>query len=236
MIEAVTIGTRTSRLALWQSEHVAALLVALQPGLQATLQPFVTQGDKTLDRPLPAIGGKGLFTAELEQALLSGAIDLAVHSLKDLPVEQPSGLTLGAIIRRGDVRDCVIAKQGWTLATLPAGAVVGTSSPRRRAQLEAMRPDLVIRSVRGMSRHERARRWRASTTRSFSPRPAFNAWNWRTWSQSGCQPIYCCPRRDRAHWRCNAAPVMSRCFRSSPRSTIRIRAWLLRPSDVFSNC
>ncbi|MDI9548331.1 MAG: hydroxymethylbilane synthase [Chloroflexota bacterium] len=149
MIEAVTIGTRTSRLALWQSEHVAALLVALQPGLQATLQPFVTQGDKTLDRPLPAIGGKGLFTAELEQALLSGAIDLAVHSLKDLPVEQPSGLTLGAIIRRGDVRDCVVAKQGWTLATLPAGAVVGTSSPRRRAQLEAMRPDLVIRSVRG---------------------------------------------------------------------------------------
>ncbi len=128
MIEAVTIGTRTSRLALWQSEHVAALLVALQPGLQATLQPFVTQGDKTLDRPLPAIGGKGLFTAELEQALLSGAIDLAVHSLKDLPVEQPSGLTLGATIRRGDVRDCVVAKQGWTLATLPAGAVVGTSS------------------------------------------------------------------------------------------------------------
>jgi len=149
VIEAVTIGTRTSRLALWQSKHVAALLVAVQPGLQATLQPFVTQGDKTLDRPLPAIGGKGLFTAELEQALLSGAIDLAVHSLKDLPVEQPPGLTLGAIVRRGDVRDCVIAKHGWTLATLPAGAVVGTSSPRRRAQIERVRPDLVIRSVRG---------------------------------------------------------------------------------------
>ena len=149
MIEAVTIGTRTSRLALWQSQHVADLLVAVRPGLRIALQPFVTHGDKILDRPLPEIGGKGLFTAELEQALLNGNIDLAVHSLKDLPVEQPPGLTLGAIIRRGDVRDCVIAKHGWTLATLPAGAVVGTSSPRRRAQIEAMRLDLDIRSVRG---------------------------------------------------------------------------------------
>ncbi len=149
MIEAVTIGTRTSRLALWQSEHVAGLLARVQPGLRTRLQPFVTQGDKTLDQPLPAIGGKGLFTAELEQALLGGDIDLAVHSLKDLPVEQPPGLTLGAVVRRGDVRDCVIAKHGWTLETLPAGAVVGTSSPRRRAQLEAMRSDLNIRSVRG---------------------------------------------------------------------------------------
>lgn len=149
--EQVTIGTRTSDLALWQTNHIIARLQATWPALECRLQPFVTQGDKTqaLDKPLPAIGGKGLFTAELERALLAGEIDLAVHSLKDLPVEDAPGLTLGAITSRADVRDALVARNGWTLATLPPGAVVGTSSTRRAAQLQALRPDLTIRSIRG---------------------------------------------------------------------------------------
>lgn len=145
----ITIGTRTSDLALWQTEHIMALLQTAWPGLTCRLQRFVTQGDKTLDKPLPVIGGKGLFTAELEHSLLAGEIDLAVHSLKDLPVEDTPGLTIGAITSRADVRDALVARNGWTLATLPLGAVVGTSSTRRAAQLQARRPDLTIRSIRG---------------------------------------------------------------------------------------
>lgn len=134
---------------MWQTNYIIDCLQAAWPGLTCRLQPFVTQGDKTLDKPLPAIGGKGLFTAELERSLLDGEIDLAVHSLKDLPVEDSPGLAIGAITNRADVRDAVIARNGWTLATLPPGAVVGTSSTRRAAQLHALRPDLVIRSIRG---------------------------------------------------------------------------------------
>ncbi|MFZ4657684.1 MAG: hydroxymethylbilane synthase [Caldilineaceae bacterium] len=148
---SATLGTRTSALALWQTNHIIERLQAAWPGLDCHLQPFVTQGDKTqaLDQPLPEIGGKGLFTAELERALLAGEIDLAVHSLKDLPVEDVPGLTIGAITSRADVRDALVARNGWTLATLPPGAVVGTSSTRRAAQLQALRPDLTIRSIRG---------------------------------------------------------------------------------------
>ena len=148
---SATLGTRTSALALWQTNHIIERLQRVWPGLACHLQPFVTQGDKTqaLDQPLPEIGGKGLFTAELERALLAGEIDLAVHSLKDLPVEDVPGLTIGAITSRADVRDALVARNGWTLATLPPGAVVGTSSTRRAAQLQALRPDLTIRSIRG---------------------------------------------------------------------------------------
>jgi hydroxymethylbilane synthase len=145
----LTVGTRTSQLALWQTNHVIELLQTAWPDLQCEQRHFVTKGDKTLDQPLPVIGGKGLFTAELEQALLNGEIDLAVHSLKDLPVRQPDGLTLGAIPPRADVRDVFIGAQGYTIATLPEGAVVGTSSLRRQAQLLVHRPDLIIRSIRG---------------------------------------------------------------------------------------
>lgn len=147
--DTVTIGSRTSALAMWQTNHIIDCLQAAWPGLTCRLQPFVTQGDKTLDKPLPVIGGKGLFTAELERSLLDGEIDLAVHSLKDLPVEDSPGLTIGAITNRADVRDAMVARNGWTLATLPPGAVVGTSSTRRAAQLHALRPDLIIRSIRG---------------------------------------------------------------------------------------
>ena len=143
------IGTRTSRLALWQTQHAAAHLAAAWPDLTCELRHMVTQGDWRLDRPLPEIGGKGLFTAELEEALRTGEIDLAVHSLKDLPVEDAAELTGGAILPRADVRDVLVAAPGLTLATLPPGAVVGTSSLRRQAQLLAARPDLVIRPMRG---------------------------------------------------------------------------------------
>ncbi len=143
------LGTRTSRLARWQTEHVIAQLSAAWPQLTCITVPFVTKGDKTLDKPLPEIGGKGLFTAELEAALSAGEIDLAVHSLKDLPVDDAPGLTIGAIPGRADVRDAVVAGDGLALAALPQGAVVGTSSVRRRAQLLACRPDLDIQSIRG---------------------------------------------------------------------------------------
>ena len=134
---------------MWQSRHVMASLQAAWPGLECAIEPFITQGDKTLDRPLPEIGGKGLFTLELENGLRERRIDLAVHSLKDLPVDDAPGLTVGAILARVDVRDVLVAKDGQTLDRLPAGAVVGTSSLRRQAQLLAVRPELVVRSIRG---------------------------------------------------------------------------------------
>jgi hydroxymethylbilane synthase len=145
------VGTRKSALALWQTDWVVERLHAAWPGLACVVQPFTTEGDRTQaqNKPLPEIGGKGLFTQELEEALRNGDIDLAVHSLKDLPVEEPPGLTIGAIPQRADVRDGLVARNGWTLATLPQGAVVGTSSTRRAAQLLAARPDLVIRPIRG---------------------------------------------------------------------------------------
>jgi len=145
------IGTRQSDLALWQTNHMIDRLQAAWPGLVCQITPFVTMGDQTQaqNKPLPAIGGKGLFTAELEHALRTGEIDIAVHSLKDLPVEDAPGLTLGAIASRADVRDVLVARNGWTLATLPPGALVGTSSTRRMAQLLATRPDLKLQSIRG---------------------------------------------------------------------------------------
>jgi len=147
----IVLGTRTSDLALWQTNHIIEQLQVAWPHLHCERMPFITKGDRTQaeGKPLPAIGGKGLFTAELEASLRSGQIDLAVHSLKDLPVEDSPGLTIGAIINRADVRDAFVARNGWTIATLPTGAVVGTSSTRRAAQLAAHRPDLTIRSIRG---------------------------------------------------------------------------------------
>jgi hydroxymethylbilane synthase len=147
--KTIVIGTRTSQLALWQTNYVKQQLAASWPGLVCRLESFVTQGDKTLDKPLPEIGGKGLFTAELEAALYDGRIDIAVHSLKDLPVADAPGLALGAISRRADVRDVLVAREAWTLGSLPMGAVVGTSSLRRQAQLLHSRPDLNIQPIRG---------------------------------------------------------------------------------------
>jgi hydroxymethylbilane synthase len=148
---AVVLGTRGSALARAQTERVIELLATAWPGITCEVRAIVTQGDRTQSsgEPLPAIGGKGLFTAELEEALRSGEIDLAVHSLKDLPTEEPADIVLGAVCLRDDVRDCLVARDGLTLAELPPGAVVGTSSLRRTAQLRALRPDLEVRSIRG---------------------------------------------------------------------------------------
>jgi hydroxymethylbilane synthase len=143
------IGTRKSPLALWQSRCVASLLEREHPHVQCSLVHFETQGDRQLDNPLPEIGGKGLFTAELELALQDGSIDLAVHSLKDLPTKLESGVVIGAILAREDARDVLISRQGLPLDTLPAQSVIGTSSLRRQAQLLRVRHNVQIRSIRG---------------------------------------------------------------------------------------
>jgi hydroxymethylbilane synthase len=145
----IKLGTRTSKLARWQTDYILSLLNKTHPDLHYQVVEFVTQGDKVLDRPLPEIGGKGVFTEELEKGLRSGMIDLAIHSLKDLPIEDIPGLSIAAVSKRFDARDVLISAKGWTLATLPDGARVGTSSLRRAAQLLAFRPDLSILSLRG---------------------------------------------------------------------------------------
>jgi len=145
----LTFATRPSALARWQTQWVISALQKAHPGLVCEEKIIITQGDRILDKPLPEIGGKGLFTQELENELLSGAVHCAVHSLKDMHVENPSGLTIGCIPRRGEVRDAWLSKSGYTLDTLPSGASVGTSSLRRAAQVLAARPDLSTRSLRG---------------------------------------------------------------------------------------
>lgn len=151
LLAAVTLGTRASALARAQTACVVELIRAAWPDVACDVTPIQTQGDRTQasGEPLPEIGGKGLFTFELERALRDGEIDLAVHSLKDLPTEEAPGVVMGAVCLREDVRDCLVAQHELTLAELPAGAVVGTSSLRREAQLRALRPDLDIRSIRG---------------------------------------------------------------------------------------
>ncbi|RME50729.1 MAG: hydroxymethylbilane synthase, partial [Caldilineae bacterium] len=144
-----TFGTRGSALARRQTDTVAEQLRAAFPQATIAVTVFSTRGDRELDKPLPQIGGKGLFTAELEAALREGRIDLAVHSLKDLPTEDAPGLTIGAILPRQNPADVLISRDGYTLKTLPAGATVGTSSLRRAAQLLAHRPDLRILPLRG---------------------------------------------------------------------------------------
>jgi hydroxymethylbilane synthase len=143
------IATRKSALALWQAEHVAGLLRATHPGLRVELIPLSTRGDEVLDRPLAAIGGKGLFLKELETAMLEGRADLAVHSLKDVPAELEPGFVLPAILPRADAADAFVSNDYANLMALPQGARVGTSSLRRQAQLRAMRPDLSLLDLRG---------------------------------------------------------------------------------------
>jgi hydroxymethylbilane synthase len=147
--DTVRIGTRGSALARWQTDHVAGLLKAAHPALRVEVVVLTTRGDQVLDTPLPLIGGKGLFTAELESTLRDGEIDLAVHSLKDLPTDNSEGLTIGAIPLRAAVEDVLVSRAGYTLDTLPAGAAVGTSSRRRAAQLLHARADLECLDVRG---------------------------------------------------------------------------------------
>jgi hydroxymethylbilane synthase len=143
------IATRKSQLALWQAEHVATLLRGAHAGLQIELVPIVTQGDRIVDRPLAAIGGKGLFIRELEIALEERRADIAVHSMKDLPGDLPPGLIIAAVLERADARDALLTAKSVQLDDLPRGARVGTSSLRRQAQLLAARPDLRIETLRG---------------------------------------------------------------------------------------
>ncbi len=145
----LTFATRPSPLARWQTEYIVGLLQAVWLALTCQIEVITTRGDRLTDTPLPRIGGKGLFTLELEEALRRGRVDAAVHSLKDLPTEEIPGLTIAAIPRRADPRDAWICPAGHTLQTIPPAAVVGTSSIRRRAQILARRPDLDIRPIRG---------------------------------------------------------------------------------------
>jgi hydroxymethylbilane synthase len=145
----LTFATRPSVLARWQTARVIQLLQAAHPGLECTEQVITTTGDRVLDQPLPEIGGKGLFTSELEEALLSGKIHAAVHSLKDLPVQDTPGLVIAAIPHRESAHDALVSAESWTLSSLPDGASVGTCSLRRTAQLLVRRPDLNILPLRG---------------------------------------------------------------------------------------
>ena len=145
----LTIATRESALALWQAEHVRAQLIARHPGMGVDLLGVTTQGDRVIDRPLATIGGKGLFIKELETAIREGRADLAVHSLKDVPMDLPDGFVLAAISAREDPRDAFVSTRYDSLSALPVGTVVGTSSLRREAQLRERYPALTIESLRG---------------------------------------------------------------------------------------
>jgi hydroxymethylbilane synthase len=145
----ICIATRGSPLALWQAEHVAAKLEALHPGLKVSLLTMKTRGDKLLDAPLAKVGGKGLFVKELEIGLLDGRADLAVHSLKDVPVEFPEGLELALVMEREDPRDAFVSNHYDSLAAMPAGTLVGTSSLRRQTQVRERYPELRVDWVRG---------------------------------------------------------------------------------------
>ena len=149
MRSTIRIATRKSPLALWQAHFVQSRLQQLSPQLRVELLPMSTKGDKILDSPLAKVGGKGLFVKELEQAILAGDADIAVHSMKDVPVEFPDGLGLSIICERDDPRDAFVSSRFPSLAELPAGSRVGTSSLRRQCQLRASRPDLQVLDLRG---------------------------------------------------------------------------------------
>ncbi|MDP2167029.1 MAG: hydroxymethylbilane synthase [Thermodesulfovibrionales bacterium] len=149
MKSKIIIATRGSRLALWQAEWVRSELRRLNPSLEVELLKIKTTGDKILDVPLSKVGGKGLFVKEIEEAMLRGEADLAVHSMKDVPTDLPKGLHLGAILKREDPRDAFISKKAASFSSLPKGATVGTSSLRRSCQLLSIRPDLKITTLRG---------------------------------------------------------------------------------------
>lgn len=148
-LSTLNIATRQSPLALWQAEHIRDRLLALYPELTINLLKIVTQGDKILDTPLAKIGGKGLFVKELEQALYEKTADIAVHSLKDVPMQLPEGLTLGVYCKRASPTDAFVSNTYNSIDELPKGAIVGTASLRRQCQIKAYRPDLQIKTLRG---------------------------------------------------------------------------------------
>jgi len=148
-VKELVIATRESKLALWQAYHVKELLEKAHPGLNVKINPMTSKGDQILDTPLAKIGGKGLFTKELETSMLNGESHIAVHSLKDVPMEFPEGLKLAVITKRHDPRDALLSQKYSSIEELPKGAVVGTTSLRRRLQILRVRDDLVIKNLRG---------------------------------------------------------------------------------------
>ena len=148
-MKKLTIATRGSKLALWQSRYIKSVIESARPDIEVELKIIITTGDKILDVPLAKIGGKGLFLKEIEESMLAGEAQMAVHSLKDVPTVMPEGLILAAITTREDVRDAMLSEKYLDIVSLPQGAVVGTSSLRRRMQLCQQRPDLVIKDLRG---------------------------------------------------------------------------------------
>ena len=148
-MKKLTIATRGSQLALWQSNYIKSVLEAQNPDIEVELKVIITTGDRILDKALSQIGGKGLFLKELEEAMQRGEAQIAVHSLKDVPTELPEGFVLGAITEREDARDALLSEKYENIDALPEGAIVGTSSLRRRMQIEALRPDLIIKDLRG---------------------------------------------------------------------------------------
>ncbi len=163
--QPIRIATRKSPLALWQAHYVKDALIAAHPGLEVELVTMVTKGDIILDTPLAKVGGKGLFVKELEVAMLEGRADLAVHSMKDVPVDFPEGLGLVTICEREDPRDAFVSNTYASISELPQGAIVGTCSLRRQCQLKEQRPDLVIKELRGNV----GTVWVSSTTVSTMP-------------------------------------------------------------------
>ncbi|MBE9568297.1 MAG: hydroxymethylbilane synthase [Proteobacteria bacterium] len=149
MKSTLRIATRKSPLAMWQAEHVKALLMEAHEGLKVELVTFTTKGDKILDTPLAKIGGKGLFVKELENAILEGKADIAAHSIKDVPIEFPEGLFLSTILEREEPCDAFVSNKIDSVQKLPVGAIVGTCSLRRKSQLLSKRPDLKIKDLRG---------------------------------------------------------------------------------------
>jgi len=149
MQKKLRVGTRKSKLAMWQTRYVVHLIRLFDPSLEIEIVPITTKGDRILDLPLPKVGDKGLFTKEIEKELLEKNIDLAVHSLKDLPTDLPAGLTIAAYSQRDYPFDALISRNGKRLKELPSGAVIGTSSLRRKVQVKKIHPDLEVKDIRG---------------------------------------------------------------------------------------
>ena len=233
---AVTLGTRASALARVQTELVIGLLAAARPGLECATKVVTTAGDRTQasGEPLPEIGGKGLFTEALEQALRDGEIDLAVHSLKDLPTEDPEGAVVAAVTRREDVRDCLVARDGGTLAELaPARSWGRAACAALRSSARSVPTSRSARSE-GTSTRGCARSWTASSTLPCSQPRACDGSASRTRSPNGSRRRRCSPHPDRGHWRFSAGPMITRSAYFSPSSTIRRHVRRRRPSASFS--
>ena len=217
-VERVVIATRRSRLALWQAEHVKQRLQALYPRLSVELLPMSTRGDELLEVRLDKAGGKGLFVKELETALEDGRADLAVHSMKDVPVEMPPGFMLAAITAREDPRDALVSSRYAAIAELPAGAIVGTSSLRRQAQIAERYPALRIHTLRGNLDTRLAKLDRGEYDAVVLAAAGSSGWAWARASGRYSRLRTACPRPGRARSASSAA-------RTGPRSRSCSSRW-----------